>query len=70
MLSLSDCQSDAIRLMRERNIRRIPLVEGDRLAGMVTLDDLPLEEAAPPHQLSPLAIAAASGSIWLASRAG
>lgn len=52
VLSLSDSQSDAIRLMQERNIRRIPLVEGDRLAGIVTLDDLLLDEAAQPDQLA------------------
>jgi len=52
VLSVHDSQSDAIRLMRERNVRRIPLVEGDRLAGIVTLDDLLLDEAAPIDQLS------------------
>jgi uncharacterized protein (DUF2267 family) len=52
VLSLTDNQSDAIRLMQERNIRRVPLVEGDRLAGIVTLDDLLLDEAAPPDQLA------------------
>jgi CBS domain-containing protein/uncharacterized protein (DUF2267 family) len=51
-LSPDDSQSDALRLMQERNIRRIPLVEGDRLVGMVTLDDLLLDEAAPLDQLA------------------
>jgi CBS domain-containing protein/uncharacterized protein (DUF2267 family) len=41
-----DTQADAIRLMQQRNIRRIPLVEGERLVGMVTLDDLLLDEGA------------------------
>jgi uncharacterized protein (DUF2267 family) len=40
-------QDDALRLMEQRNIRRIPLVEGERLVGIVTLDDLLLDEAAP-----------------------
>ena len=31
---------EAIRLMRERAIRRIPVVEGDRPLGIVTLGDL------------------------------
>ncbi|WP_447985488.1 CBS domain-containing protein [Nitrospira sp. Nam74] len=51
-LSPADSQSDAIRLMQERNIRRIPLVEGERLVGIVTLDDLLLDEAAPLEELA------------------
>ncbi|HWP42023.1 MAG TPA: CBS domain-containing protein, partial [Blastocatellia bacterium] len=51
-LSLADSQDDAIRLMQERNVRRIPLVEGERLVGIVTLDDLLLDEAAPLDQLA------------------
>jgi uncharacterized protein (DUF2267 family)/predicted transcriptional regulator len=57
VLSLSDSHSDAIRLMRERNIRRIPLTEGDRLAGIVTLDDLLLDEAAPLDQMAAIVVA-------------
>jgi CBS domain-containing protein len=41
-------RADAIRLMQEHNVRRIPLVEGGQIVGMVTLDDLLLDEAAPP----------------------
>jgi len=51
-LSPKDSQSDAIRLMQERNIRRVPLVEESRFVGMVTLDDLLLDEAAPLDQLA------------------
>jgi CBS domain-containing protein/uncharacterized protein (DUF2267 family) len=51
-LSPADSQSDAIRLMQERNVRRIPLVERERLVGIVTLDDLLLDEAAPIDQLA------------------
>jgi CBS domain-containing protein/uncharacterized protein (DUF2267 family) len=51
-LSPKDSQSDAIRLMQERNVRRIPLVEGKRFVGLVTLDDLLLDEAAPLDQLA------------------
>jgi CBS domain-containing protein/uncharacterized protein (DUF2267 family) len=51
-LSLRDGQDDAIRMMQERNVRRIPLVERGRFAGIVTLDDLLLDEAAPLDQLA------------------
>lgn len=42
----------AVRLMQERNVRRIPLVDGERVAGMVTLDDLLLDEAVPLEELA------------------
>lgn len=51
-LSSNDSQADAIALMRERNIRRIPLVDDGKLVGMVTLDDLLLDEAAPLEELA------------------
>lgn len=51
-LSSTDSQSDAIRLMQERNIRRVPLVDEGRIVGIVTLDDLLLDEAAPLDQLA------------------
>ncbi|SRX95047.1 hypothetical protein [Sorangium cellulosum So0157-2] [Mycobacterium shimoidei] len=51
-LSPSDSTADAIRLMRERNVRRIPLVDDGRVVGMVTLDDLILDEAAPLEDLA------------------
>jgi CBS domain-containing protein/uncharacterized protein (DUF2267 family) len=51
-LTPADSQSDAARLMRQRNIRRIPLVEEERLVGIVTLDDLLLDEVAPPDQMA------------------
>ncbi|MEP7226627.1 MAG: DUF2267 domain-containing protein [Gemmatimonadales bacterium] len=51
-LSPADTQADAIRLMQQRNVRRVPLVEGERLVGMVTLDDLILDEGAPLDQLA------------------
>jgi uncharacterized protein (DUF2267 family)/predicted transcriptional regulator len=51
-LAPTDNQSDAIRLMQQRNIRRIPLVENERVVGIVTLDDLLLDEAAPLDQLA------------------
>jgi uncharacterized protein (DUF2267 family)/predicted transcriptional regulator len=51
-LAPTDSQNDAIRLMQQRNIRRIPLVEAERVVGIVTLDDLLLDEAAPLDQLA------------------
>src|SRR6185312_6766302 len=47
-----DRQDAAIRLMQERRIRRIPLVEAERIVGIVTLDDLLLDEAAPLDELA------------------
>src|SRR5690606_24200781 len=46
-----DTHTDAIALMQKWNVRRIPLVENERLVGLVTLDDLLLDEAAPLEQL-------------------
>ncbi len=51
-LSPKDTHEDAIRLMVERNIRRVPLVEDERLVGIVTLDDLILDEAATLDQVA------------------
>ena len=51
-LSPEDKLTDAIRLMQEDNVRRIPLVEAGRIVGMVTLDDLLLDEAAPLEELA------------------
>jgi CBS domain-containing protein/uncharacterized protein (DUF2267 family) len=46
-LTPADPQAEALRLMSERNVRRIPLVDENGAAvGMVTLDDLILDEAA------------------------
>lgn len=51
-LTLADGVADAVWLMQERNIRRVPLVEGGHVVGMVTLDDLMLDEAAPLEALA------------------
>lgn len=51
-LDISARQSDALRLMQQRNIRRIPLLDDGRLVGMVTLDDLILDEAASLEQIA------------------
>lgn len=51
-LTPADKVADAIRVMQERNVRRIPLVEDERVVGMVTLDDLLLDEAAPLEEVA------------------
>jgi uncharacterized protein (DUF2267 family) len=51
-LDSTDGQSEALRIMQQRNIRRIPLVDAGRLVGIVTLDDLLLDEAAPLDQVA------------------
>lgn len=56
-LTPADGVADAVWLMQERNIRRVPLVEGERAVGMVTLDDLLLDEAAPLEALAAIVAA-------------
>lgn len=51
-LTPADSQDAAIELMQRYNVRRIPLVENDRCVGMVSLDDLILDEAAPLEELA------------------
>lgn len=43
-VSPDDDVSEAIRILREQNIRRLPVVEGGRAVGVVTLGDLAVEE--------------------------
>src|SRR4029078_3221273 len=63
-LSPADSQGQAIQLMQQRNIRRIPLVEAGRLVGIVTLDDLLLDEAAPLDQLSAVVESQIGDGAW------
>lgn len=65
VLTPSDDVQDAIKLMQQRNVRRIPLVDGQRVVGMVTLDDLLLDEAAPLEELAAI-VAAQIGEGGLA----
>ncbi len=52
-LAPADSQAEALRMMRERNVRRIPLVDGNGAAvGIVTLDDLILDEAATLEEIA------------------
>jgi predicted transcriptional regulator/uncharacterized protein (DUF2267 family) len=39
-VSAADSEEQAIKLMRARHIRRVPIVHGSRTVGIVTLDDL------------------------------
>lgn len=43
--------ADAFRLLRERELHRLPVVDGDRVVAMLTLDDFALE---PPAELTRL----------------
>jgi len=51
-LTLEDSREQAIALMQQGNVRRIPLRDNGRVVGMVTLDDLLLDEAAPLDELA------------------
>lgn len=51
-LTPADSAGDAVWFMQERNVRRIPLVEDERVVGIVTLDDLILDEAVPMESLA------------------
>jgi len=59
-LSPDDTVDDAVRIMRERAVRRLPVVEAGRPVGIVSLGDLAIDQdpgsaladisAAPPNQ--------------------
>ena len=42
-LSPDDSVEDAIKLVREQNVRRVPVVEGAKAVGIVSIGDLALE---------------------------
>src|SRR3954447_18264440 len=44
--------ADAYNLMMQKNIRRLPVVEGDRMVGIVTLGDLREARPSPASSLS------------------
>ncbi len=48
-LSTTDTVDDAIRLMREKHVRRLPVVENNRPLGIVSLGDLAFERD--PHSV-------------------
>jgi CBS domain-containing protein len=43
-VSPQDTVDDAVRLMRERSLRRIPVVDGGKCVGIVSLGDLAVEK--------------------------
>lgn len=43
--------AEVLRLMRDAAVRRVPLVDGTRPVGLVTLDDLVIDGSAPPEAL-------------------
>jgi len=42
-LAPTDSVADAVRMMRQKALRRLPVVEGDRPVGIVTIGDLAIE---------------------------
>src|SRR5688572_13380265 len=51
-VSIHETEQAAISMMRDRHVRRLPIVENDRVVGLVTLDDLILSLNAPPQHLA------------------
>ena len=59
VISADDSIEDAVQTMRDKNVRRVPVVEGDKPVGIVSLGDLAQEQdpnsvlgdisAAPPN---------------------
>ncbi|HKH05234.1 MAG TPA: CBS domain-containing protein [Acidimicrobiales bacterium] len=45
-LSPSDTVGDAVQIMREKAVRRVPVVEGDKPVGIVSIGDLAIERDA------------------------
>jgi CBS domain-containing protein/uncharacterized protein (DUF2267 family) len=56
-LPITATEEDVVELMRLRRVRRIPLLEGDRLAGLVSLDDLLLEGTVDSDDLARVVLA-------------
>jgi signal-transduction protein with cAMP-binding, CBS, and nucleotidyltransferase domain len=56
-LALEDSLYDAVRLMQQRKIRHIPLVENECVVGMVTLDDLLVDETTSIDELTAVIVA-------------
>src|SRR3954468_6884918 len=51
-VSIDDSEEQAVKLMRARHVRRLPILAGNRVAGIVTLDDLILSGAAAPETIA------------------
>jgi CBS domain-containing protein len=52
VVSLDASPGDAARMMLDRHVRRLPIVSGGKLVGMVTLDDLIADRAVDPALLA------------------
>jgi len=50
--SVDDDVEDVLELMRDLGIRRLPLLDGDRLVGMVTVDDLLVSRDVPVERIA------------------
>jgi CBS domain-containing protein/uncharacterized protein (DUF2267 family) len=51
-LSVTESEERAAEMMRARRVRRLPLLDGARVVGLVTLDDLFVESSVNPETLS------------------
>lgn len=51
VVSIEASPADAARMMLDRHVRRLPIVSGTKLVGMVTLDDLIADRAVEPELL-------------------
>ena len=45
-LSPSDLAADAVKLMKQKAVRRLPVVDGEKAVGIITLGDLAVEQDA------------------------
>ena len=71
-LGPDDSEEQAVKLMRARHVRRIPIVDEGNVVGIVTLDDLMMTRAIAPsldgvivdEQLSEPSEAKAAGEVY------
>jgi CBS domain-containing protein/uncharacterized protein (DUF2267 family) len=68
LLAESASEADAARLMLNHHVRRIPIVDGARVTGLVTLDDLIVEQATDGAMLAAIVRAQLSDAARLKRR--
>jgi CBS domain-containing protein/uncharacterized protein (DUF2267 family) len=68
LLAESASEADAARLMLNHHVRRIPIVDGTRVTGLVTLDDLIVEQAVDGATLAAIVRAQLSDATRLKPR--
>jgi CBS domain-containing protein/uncharacterized protein (DUF2267 family) len=68
VLPATASEEDAARLMLNHHVRRIPILEGTRVAGLVTLDDLIVEQAVDGATLASIVRAQLSDAARLKRR--